>query len=157
METHLSCQFTLVFLGSLPFNHPVACDPRLWWEMHEVSISVHASPWKRNHAGPKKLSQRRGVLSDDNQKWAFFLFNLFSQCYICIVKYLLTIRDVACWSSLLSFGRTGIARAKCKSRSCDLARVFLRVRDLLGCWPVKIVMVIRAHLTGNQYLLGPVF
>ena len=52
-----------VFSGWASFNYPVALVPHLLDGMHEVSIFVPASPWKRNHAGPRVLSQRRGVSS----------------------------------------------------------------------------------------------
>ena len=41
-----------------------------------MDIFARASPWQRNHAGPRVLLQRRGVLSDDNLKRAVFLFIL---------------------------------------------------------------------------------
>ena len=52
-----------------------------------MGIFVPKPSWKRNYAGPRVLSQRRGVLSDGNMKWAVFLFNLSSHCYIYIDKF----------------------------------------------------------------------
>lgn len=42
------------------------------------------------------------------------------------------LKNVSCLNSILSVGRTAIARAKCKSESRDLARVFLRVIYLVA-------------------------
>ena len=60
-----TCRVTLPSCSSgwAPFNHPVPCVPHLLEGTHEVGIVVPASPWKRNHAGPRVLSQRKGVLS----------------------------------------------------------------------------------------------
>ena len=66
------------------------------------------------------------------------------------------LKNIAFLSSLLSVGRTAIVRAKCKSRSRDLARVF-PWSYLLACGPIKVIMVISSNLTDNQYLVRPVF
>ena len=45
-------------VGWGPCSQPVASVPHLKVGVHEVGIFVPAFSWKRNHEGPRDLSQR---------------------------------------------------------------------------------------------------
>ena len=60
-----TCRVTMpsAFVGWVPFNHPLAWAPHLCLGTHDEDIFDPASPRKRNQAGPRSLSQRRGCTS----------------------------------------------------------------------------------------------